>query len=496
MAAQHPRPALSLSVIIPVAAGTSPHAAELSALSVARCYGGDGDGGDEGDEDGSGGDKGSDGRSRKQNVFGAIKVHSLTEPSPAPDIAKWVTIGEQDGADWLCILQPGEELHANAFALIAPALQAYDGIWGGFAIREHPALSDAGSGDDGRGAYVGGTDRAELEKNKSSKQTAAPFKHGFYTGSSLLDLCHMVLLWWIGRSHFVRLSTLRALLDDPGAPPACNSDYLLALWRRASCLKTAQPLTCGPTPPPITDRDRTAILTFLERHPQFITFTHAGHEIKLAYSGRNPTLERLQMRGLFFEAPELHALAKLLTQRNSNPVILDVGANTGNHMVYFAKVMAARSVVIFEPNRDAIAFLHHVIAANQLTTIDTSFLGQGVGARAMSAALQLGRRGHLGTAQLTEQPGGDISIIALDDCAFEYVDLIKIDVEHMELDVLRGARKLIDRSKPILFVEVTDANITPFLSLIGELDYRIGDIYPDQGYANYIAVPNHRGEID
>ncbi len=473
MAHQQPRP--KLSVIILSAAGTSPRAAEVSALSVGRCKGG--------------GDTDSD----RKNVFGALNVHNLTAENSEPELSKWIAIGEQDGADWLCILQAGEELHTSAFEMIAPALQAYDGIWGGFETRGGPAQSDEG----GRGAH------SEFEKTERGNQTAAPFKRGFYTGSSLLDLCHMVLLWWIGRSHFVRLSTLRNLSDDLGGsggsdgPPRCYGDYLLALWRRASCLKTAQPLTCGPTPPPVTDRDRKAILTFLEHHPQFITFNHAGHEIKLAYSGRNPTLERLQMRGLFFESSELHALAKLIAQRNDNPVILDVGANTGNHMVYFAKVMGARNVIIFEPNPDAITFLHHVIkASGVLTTIDTRFLGKGVGARAMSGSLQLGRRGHLGTAQLIDQPDGEISIIALDDCPIDAADLIKIDVEHMELDVLRGARKLIAKARPILFVEVTDANISPFLSLLGELGYHIGDIYPDQGYANYIAVPNHRGEID
>jgi len=158
--------------------------------------------------------------------------------------------------------------------------------------------------------------------------------------------------------------------------------------------------------------------------------------------------------------------------------------------------MGAAKVIVFEPNPDAIAILRNVIAANGLKNVDTTHLGKGIGACNFTTKLQVGRRGHLGTAQLVDAPSGEIAVVPLEDCGVEAADLIKIDVENMELDVLRGARRMIAQNRPVLFVEVNDANIAQFLSLIDELDYRIEDIYPDHGYANYIVVPNHGGKMD
>jgi FkbM family methyltransferase len=47
----------------------------------------------------------------------------------------------------------------------------------------------------------------------------------------------------------------------------------------------------------------------------------------------------------------------------------------------------------------------------------------------------------------------DIKIFPLDDFNFENVSLIKIDVENMEIEVLEGAYKLIEKCKPTILIE-------------------------------------------
>ena len=49
--------------------------------------------------------------------------------------------------------------------------------------------------------------------------------------------------------------------------------------------------------------------------------------------------------------------------------------------------------------------------------------------------------------------GEDTPVVTLDSLALKSCRLIKVDVEGMETDVLRGARETIRKRRPILFVE-------------------------------------------
>ncbi len=94
--------------------------------------------------------------------------------------------------------------------------------------------------------------------------------------------------------------------------------------------------------------------------------------------GRNAGIEREQSRGLFFEAMELEELRKVV---GPGAHVVDVGANTGNHTIFFAGPMKAASVLPFEPLPAAAAALRASVARNELTNVDLSRLGVGVADR-------------------------------------------------------------------------------------------------------------------
>jgi len=68
------------------------------------------------------------------------------------------------------------------------------------------------------------------------------------------------------------------------------------------------------------------------------------------------------------------------------------------------------------------------------------------------------------------------------------VAFIKIDVEDGEIEVLNGARRILATHRPTLLVEVQDHNISKFLDFALELGLRIVQVFPDEGYANYMLV--------
>jgi hypothetical protein len=84
-----------------------------------------------------------------------------------------------------------------------------------------------------------------------------------------------------------------------------------------------------------------------------------------------------------------------------------------------------------------------------------------------------------------------IHIVPIDYFNFENVSLIKIDVEHMEIEVLEGCLNLIKRCKPIIIIETYQLDKLKQTNIFNELTtlgYEI-DIIPE-GFFDYIMKIN------
>ncbi len=137
-----------------------------------------------------------------------------------------------------------------------------------------------------------------------------------------------------------------------------------------------------------------------------------------------PAWRREQSRGLFFEAMELEELRKAV---RPGAHVVDVGANTGNHAIFFAGPMkAASGAAPFEPLPAAADALRAGVARNGLTNVDLSRLGVGVSdEEGRSAKAVFSGRGGLGATSLEPDPEGEISVATLDSMVSGRVDLLK-----------------------------------------------------------------------
>jgi FkbM family methyltransferase len=364
------------------------------------------------------------------------------------------------GFDWLLAVSAAETLVPDIFVKTAPALRLHDAVWGGAAL-----VSD----------------------------TSVPPKVERITRLAAQDLptfFHAALRWWIGPTHFVRpalaVEAARAAAQASGG----YADYLAFLWRNHRAYKTAQALTFFQHEvPPVAETDLRRLVDILEREPVFMPICYGASTYRLPYTGLNPVIEREQMRGLFFEHEELDFLAGRLPRRLR---IVDVGANTGNHTIFFAGPMQAERVIPIEPVPRAVTALRAAVAGNRFANVDLSRVGVAVGAAEGRLRPIASVTAGLGATHFAADTAGEIRLVTLDGLLDGRVDFMKLDVEGMEMEALSGAAGLIAAQRPVLYVEVLDTAIGRFMAWVDEHEYRIERLFPDKTHCNYFLIPAER----
>ena len=163
-------------------------------------------------------------------------------------------------------------------------------------------------------------------------------------------------------------------------------------------------------------------------------------------------IQKKHVKAHFYERAELRALTNVFPEGGT---FLDIGANIGNHAVYAGLIWKAGKIVPIEPNPLAFNTLFQNITVNGLRdVVDVSHIGIGLSDKEEGgfAMQKMGR--NLGGAKMLAGRG-DLRVYRGDDLFSELnPDLIKIDVEGMEMEVLRGLEGVIKAAKPMLFVEV------------------------------------------
>ena len=130
-------------------------------------------------------------------------------------------------------------------------------------------------------------------------------------------------------------------------------------------------------------------------------------------------------------------------------IVCDVGANIGAHSLAFSKM--AKHVYAFEPVPLLYQALCGMIALNELRNVSAYNIGIGERETSMSYMdIEREEYNNWGGASLLPFDGThEIQIVPLEvPCHF-----LKVDVEGMELEVLKGAEKMIQQCRPILYVE-------------------------------------------
>lgn len=193
---------------------------------------------------------------------------------------------------------------------------------------------------------------------------------------------------------------------------------------------------------------------------------------------------------------------KLLSNRNSENdlVILDVGANFGYlSLVWASTILKNGNIHAFEPNRQVYNSFQKSINENKL---DKSIHLNNLAVGKKDGFVNLySSSTSSNTLNISESIGPESSIrmISLDSYVekneIESCDLIKIDVDGIEYEILKGAENLLKKFRPIFIVETNgDERLIEFFSshnyqiLDMKLEpYILGDMIP----GNIFCVPDN-----
>ena len=132
-------------------------------------------------------------------------------------------------------------------------------------------------------------------------------------------------------------------------------------------------------------------------------------------------------------------------------VVIDVGANIGNHALYFAITRGAL-VHAFEPNPTSRRYLHESLEANHIDRV----IIHPEGLSDWRGTASLVQQEDLGMVSLTPSPDGEIQVARLDDFEFPLeprITVVKIDVEGDEAAILDGATRTLKEHQPLIAIE-------------------------------------------
>ena len=185
------------------------------------------------------------------------------------------------------------------------------------------------------------------------------------------------------------------------------------------------------------------------------------------------------------------ALLSLRKKYYGNDVLgLDCGANIGTHTIEWAKHMHGWGKVIsFEAQQRIYYALAGNIAINNCLNATAHWAA--VGSENTNIKIPVPNYlvpASFGSLELKQSNSNEfigqninysddaMSVVAqktIDSFDFSRVDVIKIDVEGMEIDVLNGAAETIKRCKPIMLIEIIKTDKAKVESFLSENGYQV-----------------------
>jgi FkbM family methyltransferase len=173
-------------------------------------------------------------------------------------------------------------------------------------------------------------------------------------------------------------------------------------------------------------------------------------------------------------------------------VVIDVGANIGTVTLPLARrIQSHGKIYAFEPQRVIFQHLCANIALNGLLNVDARPAAVGASAGITNVpVLDTAVPANFGGVALSGSSTSEqVPVVAIDELKLNRCALIKIDVEGMEAEVLRGAAQTVAQLRPAIYFEAKPSASTSWcIAWLLEHNYRLY-----WHFASFFRKSNFRG---
>lgn len=188
---------------------------------------------------------------------------------------------------------------------------------------------------------------------------------------------------------------------------------------------------------------------------------------------------------------------ELIARLKGAKVFADVGAHLGYYGCIAGTVYPDLKLFLFEMNHNLVELIERNLAANKLDS--AIVVNQAVSDRRKQISYADGSvDAGLSMTDAGDHSGDEGAVtaeaVSLDEFFGEKgvdPDVIKIDVQGAEMEALQGARKIIERRHPVIFLEVHP-------KLVGSFGVSVPDIYrflTNNGYDQIYLINEHRKDV-
>lgn len=195
---------------------------------------------------------------------------------------------------------------------------------------------------------------------------------------------------------------------------------------------------------------------------------------------------------------ELEKIFKIVETLPNNCLLLDIGANIGLVGVPLSLAVKEKKgfVYSFEVQKMLYYALCGTIALNDIDNLHVFNYGLGSEEKIMQVPIpDYGKEEDYGEVSLVMDrilnkynSFEEIEIYTIDSLNLERLDFVKIDVEGMEIDVLKGGKNTLIKYRPWCWIEQWNVDKNELKSQFLNMDYTI---YQMDG-ANILCCPNEK----
>jgi len=189
-------------------------------------------------------------------------------------------------------------------------------------------------------------------------------------------------------------------------------------------------------------------------------------------------------------------------------VVFDIGANLGFFTLLMSRLVGERgNVYAFEPYPSAAEMLRKHLQLNHMTNVRV--VEKGVSDKAGNTVLRVpdyGKNHSMASICWHKQDAtaveNKVEMLAIDESdEFKNCNpvFIKVDVEGAEGLAMRGMEKLLERARPVIYIECSDAGRRQSWETLQRLGYGCFDVerqhvkivnFTDYRHSNYVWMPS------